>query len=212
MPGGGAEPGGGSMPGGSSRDIGGPGDTRDGPLPDTSSQSSATMSTVRGGLQLGPPGRWWDDKHFAKTLHLRPEQKKRMDRLFDENRANLVSRYQALQQEESKMESLARGQTLDESALFAQIDRVSQARADLEKANYPPHAPDPQRNGRGSDRAPRSLPLGSRNSTCQTSLGYHSSEPTSFTGCGTFITKEADTVAITHGLSPVQATVTSRCV
>ena len=107
---------------------------RDGPLPNASSQSIATMSTVRGGLQLGPPGRWWDDKHFAKTLRLRPEQKKRMDSLFDENRANLVSRYQALQQEESKMESLARGQTLDESVLFAQIDRVSQARADLEKA------------------------------------------------------------------------------
>jgi Spy/CpxP family protein refolding chaperone len=90
---------------------------------------------MRGGLQLGPPGRWWDDKHFAKSLHLRPEQKKRMDDLFDENRATLVSRYQALQQEESKMEALSRAQTLEESALFAQIDRVAQARAELEKAN-----------------------------------------------------------------------------
>ena len=82
---------------------------------------------MRGGLQLGPPGRWWDDKHFAKTLHLRPEQKKRMDDLFDENRATLVSRYQALQQEESKMEALSHAQTLEESVLFAQIDRVAQA-------------------------------------------------------------------------------------
>ena len=89
---------------------------------------------MREGLQLGPPGRWWDDKHFAKTLHLRPEQKKRMDDLFDENRATLVSRYQTLQQEESKMETLSHAQTLDETALFAQIDRVAQARADLEKA------------------------------------------------------------------------------
>jgi Spy/CpxP family protein refolding chaperone len=78
--------------------------------------------------------RWWDDKHYAKTLHLRPEQKKRMDGLFDENRANLVSRYQALEHEESTMEILSHAQTLDESALFAQIDRVAQARADLEKA------------------------------------------------------------------------------
>ena len=51
-----------------------------------------------------------------------------------ENRTNLVSRYEALQQEESKMEVLSHAQTLDESALFAQIDRVAQARADLEKA------------------------------------------------------------------------------
>jgi Spy/CpxP family protein refolding chaperone len=94
-------------------------------------QSGATM---RGGVQLGPPIRWWDDKHYAKNLHLRPDQKKRMDGLFDENRANLVNRYEALQQEESKMEVLSHAQTLDESALFTQIDRVAQARADLEKA------------------------------------------------------------------------------
>jgi Spy/CpxP family protein refolding chaperone len=135
MPGAGASgprttPGGGNMPPGS------PGDSGSSGLPaPASSQSGATMSTMRGGLQLGPPGRWWDDKHFAKTLHLRPEQQKRMDGLFEENRANLVNRYQALQQEESKMEALSRGQSLDESALFAQIDRVAQARADLEKAN-----------------------------------------------------------------------------
>jgi Spy/CpxP family protein refolding chaperone len=85
-------------------------------------------------VPLGPPIRWWDDKHYAKNLHLRPDQKKRMDGLFDENRANLVNRYEALQQEESKMEVLSHAQTLDETALFAQIDRVAQARADLEKA------------------------------------------------------------------------------
>ena len=75
-----------------------------------------------------------DDKHYAKTLHLRPDQKKRMDGLFDENRANLVNRYETLQQEESKMETLSHAQMLDEATLFAQIDRVAQARADLEKA------------------------------------------------------------------------------
>jgi Spy/CpxP family protein refolding chaperone len=90
--------------------------------------------TMRGGLQLGPPIRWWDDKHYAKNLHLRADQKKRMDGLFDENRANLVNRYETLQQEESKMEVLSHAQALDESALFTQIDRVAQARADLEKA------------------------------------------------------------------------------
>ena len=127
-------PGGGNMPAGSPGDSGSAADTRALPA-SASSQPGATTSTMRGGLQLGPPGRWWDDKHFAKALHLRPEQQKRMDGLFEENRANLVSRYQTLQQEESKMEALSRGQTLDESALFAQIDRVAQARADLEKAN-----------------------------------------------------------------------------
>jgi Spy/CpxP family protein refolding chaperone len=125
-------PGGGSIPGVSPRAIEVPGDARNGLPSGTSVQPSG--APMRGGLQLGPPLRWWDDKHYAKNLHLRPDQKKRMDDLFDENRANLVNRYETLQQEESKMEVLSHAQTLDESALFAQIDRVAQARADLEKA------------------------------------------------------------------------------
>lgn len=135
MPGGESMSGGGNIPGGSPREIESPGDTHVGLPSSASSQPGGSVSTMRGGVQFGPPGRWWDDKHYAKALHLRPEQKARMDGLFDENRATLVTRYQALQQEESKMETLSRVQTLDESALFAQIDRVAQARADLEKAN-----------------------------------------------------------------------------
>ena len=105
------------------------------PPPGASSQASGAVSTMRGGLQLGPPGRWWDDSHFAQDLHLRPEQQKRMDSIFEENRGNLVSRYTALQQEESRMEALSRAQNPNEPELDAQIDRVSRARADLEKAN-----------------------------------------------------------------------------
>jgi Spy/CpxP family protein refolding chaperone len=126
MLGGGSMPGG-SIPGGSPREI-------EGGLPSGASVQPGGAATMRGGVQLGPPSRWWDDKHYAKALHLRPDQKKRMDGLFDENRTNLVNRYAALQQEEQKMETLSHAQTLDEAALFAQIDRVAQARADLEKA------------------------------------------------------------------------------
>ncbi len=135
MPGGSNNPAGSNVPGVSPGGVGAAGDARQSFPPYSSSQPGAGSNTVRGGLQLGPPGRWWDDKHFAKSLHLRPEQKKHMDDLFDENRATLVSRYQALQQEESKMEALSHAQTLEESTLFAQIDRVAQARAELEKAN-----------------------------------------------------------------------------
>jgi Spy/CpxP family protein refolding chaperone len=90
---------------------------------------------MRAGLQLGPPGRWWDDKSFAKSLKLRPEQQARMDAIFEQNRSALLSRYQGLQQAEAQMEELSRAHTLDEAAIFAQIDRVYQSRAELEKAN-----------------------------------------------------------------------------
>jgi Spy/CpxP family protein refolding chaperone len=90
---------------------------------------------MRGGLQLGPPGqRWWDDKSFAKSLKLRPDQQARMDTIFTQNRNALLSRYETLDQVENRMAELSNAQSPDEAALFAQIDRVAQARAELEKA------------------------------------------------------------------------------
>jgi Spy/CpxP family protein refolding chaperone len=86
-------------------------------------------------LQLGPPGqRWWDDKSYVKNLKLRPEQQSRMDAIFEQNRTALLSRFEGVQQAEAQMEQLSSAPAPDEAALFAQIDRVSQARAELEKA------------------------------------------------------------------------------
>jgi Spy/CpxP family protein refolding chaperone len=90
---------------------------------------------MRSGLQFGPPGRWWDDKHFAKDLHLRPEQQKKMDDIFDQNRVALLRTYEGLQEEEHRMQALVNVPVPDENTLFAQIDRMAQARAALEKAN-----------------------------------------------------------------------------
>jgi Spy/CpxP family protein refolding chaperone len=90
---------------------------------------------MRGGLQIGPPGRWWDDKHFAKDLKLRNDQQRRMDGIFEANRGSLLRSFENLEQEQGRLETLTRARALDESALFAQIDRVAQARAELEKAN-----------------------------------------------------------------------------
>lgn len=89
---------------------------------------------VHAGLQVGPPGRWWDDKHFVKQLHLSQDQQRHMDSIFEQNKGTLVKRFEALQQEEQRMDTLTHAKTLDEPALFAQIDRIEQARADLGKA------------------------------------------------------------------------------
>ena len=91
---------------------------------------------MRAGLQFGPPGqKWWDDKSFAKNLKLRPEQQTLMDAIFEENKTALVSRLDNLEKAESQMAEVAKSPIPDEAALFTQIDRVAQARADLEKAN-----------------------------------------------------------------------------
>lgn len=93
-----------------------------------------TTARAGPGLQLGPPARWWDDKGFAKSLKLRPDQQRRMDAVFEANRQALVKGSQDLEQEELRMNSLAHSRTLDEASLFAEIDRLEQARAELEKA------------------------------------------------------------------------------
>ena len=99
------------------------------------SQDGSPPSFMRGGLQLGPPGRWWDDEGFSRQLGPRPEQQRRMDVIFDNNRSKLAAGYQALHQEERVMDGLSRARNPDEAALVNEIDRIAQARATLEKAN-----------------------------------------------------------------------------
>ena len=118
--------------------MGGPGmgfpSDRVGPPPPGSGWGG-TNSTMRGGLQLGPPGRWWDDKGFAKSLGLRKEQQKKMDSVFDANKGAILESYKALQKQESNLEAVSREPKLDEGRIFAAIDAVNQARSALEKAN-----------------------------------------------------------------------------
>ena len=90
---------------------------------------------MRGGLQLGPPGRWWDDKGFAKSIGLRKDQQKKMDLIFNANKSAILENYNSLMREESKLDAATREPQLDKAKIFAGIDAVNQARAGLEKAN-----------------------------------------------------------------------------
>ncbi len=144
-PGGGGPPppppnngGGGGFPGGGpGGGMGGPGNfggSRTPPPPPAPRQDS-TGTAARSGLQIGPAARWWDDKKFAKDLKLRPEQQQKMDAIFDSNREVLLKSYDSLKQEQQKLEMLSNADVPNEQALDSQIERVTQARAELEKAN-----------------------------------------------------------------------------
>ena len=86
-------------------------------------------------LQLGPPGRWWNDPNIAQRVGLSPEQVKKMDDIFTANRLRLIDRMAAVQKEETIMEPLVAADPPDENKVLSQIDKVAQARAELEKAN-----------------------------------------------------------------------------
>lgn len=132
---GGPRPGGGGMsmgrPGFSGQGMNG---TRNLP-PGASAAHPETNSTMRGGLQLGPPGRWWDNKSFSSTIGLRHDQQKNMDRIFDANKPAILETYRTLQQQEAKLETISKQSQPDKAQLFAAIDAVNQARSSLEKVN-----------------------------------------------------------------------------
>jgi periplasmic protein CpxP/Spy len=83
----------------------------------------------------GPPGRWWMDPMLVQKLGLTADQQKRIDTLFQQSRIKLIDLSAGLQKEEALLEPLLEADRPDESQVLAQIDRVAQARAELEKAN-----------------------------------------------------------------------------
>jgi Spy/CpxP family protein refolding chaperone len=122
-------PGGGHGEGGPRRGFGGMRDGGFGP------PIRQPLPQYNRGLQLGLGGRWWNDHKTVKKLTLRPDQQQRMDTIFEANKPVLINLYTNLQREEAHLASLPPGDLQDETKVFAAIDRVAQARTDLEKEN-----------------------------------------------------------------------------
>jgi periplasmic protein CpxP/Spy len=86
-------------------------------------------------FHAGPPGRWWMDPGMVQKLGLTADQQKRIDTQFQQSRLKLIDLSAGLQKEEAILEPLVEADRPDEAQVLAQIDRVAQARAELEKAN-----------------------------------------------------------------------------
>jgi Spy/CpxP family protein refolding chaperone len=86
-------------------------------------------------FHLGPRGRWWNNPDFVKKLSLTPDQQKKMEAVFEQSRPSLMDLSATVRKEEMAMEPLLSADQPDEGKILAQIDRLAQARAELEKAN-----------------------------------------------------------------------------
>ena len=87
---------------------------------------------------LGPQGnhgRWWNDTAMVEKLKLTEEQRKAMDGILLAHREKLVDLRGNVEKAELEMEPLMKDDQPNEGKILAQIDRVAQARAELEKAN-----------------------------------------------------------------------------
>ena len=83
----------------------------------------------------GEFGRWWNNPKMVEKLKLTDDQRKAMDDIFQKHREKLVDLRGNLEKAEIEMEPLVKADQPNESAVMSQIDKVAQARAELEKAN-----------------------------------------------------------------------------
>ena len=82
-----------------------------------------------------PPGRWWKNAEVVKAIGLDDAQVQKIEHVFQDSRMKLVDVHANLQKEELKLEPVLEADNPDESAVLAAIDRITAARAGLEKAN-----------------------------------------------------------------------------
>jgi Spy/CpxP family protein refolding chaperone len=83
----------------------------------------------------GEHGRWWNEPRAIEKLKLTETQRKSMDDIYQKNRLNLVDLHANLEKAELVMEPLMQDEQPDETKILSQIDKIAQARAELEKAN-----------------------------------------------------------------------------
>lgn len=83
----------------------------------------------------GEHGRWWNNPKVVEQLKLTDEQRKAFDGILLEHREKLIDLRANEEKAELEMDSLVNADQQDEARILGQIDKVAQARAELEKAN-----------------------------------------------------------------------------
>lgn len=79
--------------------------------------------------------RWWNNPRMIEKLKLTDDQRKAFDQILQAHREKLIDLRANLEKAELVMEPLMGADQPDEAKILAQIDKVAQARAELEKAN-----------------------------------------------------------------------------
>ena len=85
-----------------------------------------------GGMGMGM---WWKNSELVKKLGLSEAQVQQIEKTFQDHRLQLIDLRATLEKQEVTMQPLVDAERPDEAKVTAQIDKVAQARADLEKSN-----------------------------------------------------------------------------
>jgi Spy/CpxP family protein refolding chaperone len=87
------------------------------------------------GFHIAPPGMWWRNPGIVQKLTLTAEQTKKMDDIFQAARIQLIDLHANVEKQNVLLEPMLSANPPDTVKTLAQIDKVAQARAELEKAD-----------------------------------------------------------------------------
>ncbi len=88
-----------------------------------------------GGMGIVPPGTWWRNPPTITSLTLTTEQQKKLDDVFLQSRIGLIHLHASLEEEQLKLEPLLNANPPDQAKTLAEISKIADLRADLEKAD-----------------------------------------------------------------------------
>ena len=80
-------------------------------------------------------GAWWTNTAVIQRLGLTDDQKLKIERAYENHRQNIVSTSNTLEKEEAQLARLLEAENVDRAAVQSQIDRIIQARGEVERAN-----------------------------------------------------------------------------
>ena len=89
----------------------------------------------RAGMGRGPMGKWWTNSTLVQKLGLNDAQVQKIEKIFQDHRAPLIDLRAAVAKQEAALEPLVEAEHPNEAQVTAQIDRIAQARANLEKSS-----------------------------------------------------------------------------
>jgi Spy/CpxP family protein refolding chaperone len=86
-------------------------------------------------IRVAGRGKWWKDSALMKRIGVSDDQVAKIEKIFQDHRLQLIDLHADLEKQEAILEPLVEADQPVESQVVAQIDRVAQARANLEKSD-----------------------------------------------------------------------------
>ena len=86
-------------------------------------------------IRVDRPGKWWKDSELMKRIGVNDDQVTKIEKIFQDHRLQLIDLHADLEKQEAILEPLVEADQPQESQVAAQIDKVAQARANLEKSD-----------------------------------------------------------------------------